>query len=77
MKKVLKIFGIGLAVLISGLFIYIYSSGPELPADTNKIIDMTVRSALPELIRGKTGIANNGKVHIWYESISPKDSIKG
>ena len=54
MKKVLKIFGIGLAVLISGLFIYIYSSGPELPADTNKIIDMTVRSALPELIRGET-----------------------
>lgn len=77
MKKALKILGVGLAVIISGLFIYIYSSGPELPADTDKIIDMTIRSALTELIRGETGIANNGNVNIWYESISPNDSVKG
>ena len=77
MKKALKIIGVGLAVIISGLFIYIYSSGPDLPVDTNKIIDMTIRSALPELIRGDTGIANNGNVNIWYESISPDDSVKG
>jgi pimeloyl-ACP methyl ester carboxylesterase len=77
MIKVLKILGIVIAILISGLSIYIYSSGPELPADTNKIIDMAVGSELPKLIRGETGIANNGNVHIWYESISPKDFIKG
>lgn len=57
--------------------VYIYFSGPELPPDTEEIIEQVMESELPELIKGKTGYAENGGVSIWYESIDPPGAVKG
>ena len=77
LKKQLKITGIILIILILTAIIFIYSSGPNLPAETNGIIENVIKNPLPEFIKGKTGYADNESVKIWYESIEPEDSIKG
>lgn len=76
-KKVVKYIGIGFLILIFGLSIYIYTSGPTLPDETDKIIEEVLSNPLPELIAGQTGFANAKGTKIWYESIVPKQKNKG
>jgi pimeloyl-ACP methyl ester carboxylesterase len=57
--------------------VYIWSSGPDLPQETDEIIEQVLESELPEIVQGNTGFAKNGDVSIWYESIDPTDSLKG
>lgn len=76
MKKTLLIIGMLLLVVLVAGGIYIELSLPSLPAGTEDIIQQVQKSDLPAL-RGEQGYAQNGEVQIWYESISPKDSVKG
>ncbi|MGK7392486.1 MAG: alpha/beta fold hydrolase [Candidatus Cyclobacteriaceae bacterium M2_1C_046] len=77
LKKILKITGIAIMLILIGGSIYIYTSGPTLPKGTDEIIESVLKNPLPEIVNGKTGFAKSQGLNIWYESISPKDSSKG
>jgi pimeloyl-ACP methyl ester carboxylesterase len=64
-------------LLLAGLVIYAFTSGPKLPPETDEIIDRVVEHELPEIVTGQTGVASSGELKIWYESISPAGSPKG
>jgi len=76
-KKIL----IGLLIVIgiaAAAYYFFINSGIQLPAETDAIIEEVLQSGdLPELITGETGFAENEGVKIWYEKITPKDSVKG
>ena len=75
--KLLKIFGITLLILLTGIIILIFFTGPKLPDNTDTIIDNVINSELPEFVKGKSGYVVSDNYKIWYESITPKDSNKG
>ena len=75
--KILTALVILLALLLSGISIYLYTSGPNLPDQSDEIIEDVINQPLSELIHGKTGFANSQGLDIWHETITPKDSIKG
>ena len=75
--KLLKIFGITLLILLTGIIILIFFTGPKLPDNTDTIIDNVMNSELPEFVKGKSGYVVSDNYKIWYESITPKDSNKG
>ncbi len=77
MKKFLSITGGIILLLLISISIFIYFSGPELPPDTDEIIEQVMEDDLPEQIKGRTGFAENDSVKIWYESIDPPGSVKG
>jgi pimeloyl-ACP methyl ester carboxylesterase len=66
-----------LVIALVGIAIYIFASGPKLPAETDTIIDRVIKSELTEVIVGNTGFASSYGLKIWYESISPQGSPKG
>ncbi len=76
-KKILLAFGLILIVSVAGIAVYIFSSGPSLPANTDRIITQVLASELPDLVEGKTGYAKSGDVKIWYELIEPEENPKG
>ncbi len=75
-KKILKGLGITLLLVLFLGAAYIHFSLPKLPEGANAKINKAVASEIAPL-KGKEGFAYNGDTKIWYESISPKDSIKG
>ncbi len=75
--KLLKICGITLLILLTGIIILIFFTGPKLPDNTDTIIDNVINSKLPEFVKGKSGYVVSDNYKIWYESITPKDSNKG
>ena len=76
-KKIIFISGAAIVLIIIAASIYIFTSGPELPPETDVIIKQVMNSELPEFIKGDTGYANSNGVKIWYESIKPADTNKG
>ena len=76
-KKILLIIGALIIIVILGLTIFVVTSGPELPPETDVVIEQVLKSEPPELIKGETGYANSNSVKIWYESIEPADTNKG
>lgn len=70
-NKIFLTFTAILGIFALGLFAFI-SSAPPLPPGTDSVIAEVLHSRLPELITGKTGLAKNGKVGIWYEVINPE-----
>src|SRR5688572_2451881 len=66
-----------LLLLLAGLLIYAFASGPTLPPETDAIIEDVLNSELSEIIVGQTGFASSDGLKIWYESISPEGSSKG
>ena len=76
-KRTLKITGTAILLLLIGFAIYIYTSGPTLPKETDEIISGVLKNPLPEIVKGKSGFAKSQGLDIWYESISPKDASKG
>ena len=59
MKKLIikfgKIFGISLSILITGLIILIFFTGPKLPTNTDMIINKVINNPLPEFVKGESG----------------------
>ncbi len=76
-KIIFKIAGIAVLLLIISGSIYIYTSGPHLPKGTDETITSVLENPIPEIVKGKTGLAKSQGLNIWFESISPKDSSKG
>jgi pimeloyl-ACP methyl ester carboxylesterase len=76
-KKIALILGGIVGIVLIGVIIYIFSSGPTLPSETDVVIEQVLKSDLPELITGETGFADSKGVNIWFESIEPADTIKG
>ncbi len=75
--RLLKICGIVLLILLIGLIVGIFFTGPKLPANTDTIIENVINTELPEFVKGKSGYVISDDHKIWYESITPKDSSKG
>jgi len=76
-KNILLIIGALIVLVILGASIYIFTSGPDLPPETDVVIEQVLNSELPEIIKGETGLADSKGVKIWYESIEPVDTNKG
>lgn len=76
-KNVLKGLVLALFILLALLSIYIYTSGPALPDNTDEIIEEVIANPLPEILKGATGYATSGNLQIWYEHLTPRDSSKG
>lgn len=77
MKKIFKVIGIAILVLLIGGVSYIFLSVPKLPNNSAEIIEDIITSEVPELVKGKTGYIVNDGTKVWYESILPKDTSKG
>ena len=75
--RLLKIFGITILVLLTGIIILIFFTGPKLPDKTDTIIENVMNSEIPEFVKGKSGYVVSDNYKIWYESITPKDTNKG
>lgn len=79
-KYILKIFLI-LAITLLAIFLviafYIFFSGPQLPKNTDDMVNRAISSELPEFIKGKADYIRNGELKIWYESITPAEIKKG
>jgi pimeloyl-ACP methyl ester carboxylesterase len=75
--KLLVAIGLVLFVLLLSVIIYIFFTGPELPDDTDMIIDNVLTSAIPEFVKGESGFVVSDNYKIWYESITPKIVNKG
>ncbi len=77
LKKIALILGGIIVIVLIGIIIYIFSSGPTLPPETDVVIEQVLKSELPEIITGETGLADSKGVKIWFESIEPADTNKG
>lgn len=78
LKKIFKITGLILFMLIAGLAAFIFLTGPALPPQTEEVIEKVLQSGLPEHIKGDTGFAvTEDGIMIWYESRMPARSSKG
>ena len=53
--KLLKIFGIILIIILVGVVILMFFTGPKLPDKTDTIIENVMASDIPEFIKGKSG----------------------
>ena len=58
-----------IALGLAGLAGWIRYGGPRLPSDTDEIIDRVTRSALRDVITGRTGETDASGCRIWFESI--------
>ncbi len=75
--KVLKVLLLIFITIFISATIYIFFTGPKLPENTDQIVKEVINSPIPEFVKGKTGFVKNGKIKIWYESISPEKENKG
>lgn len=75
--KIVSIFGVALLVLLTGIIILIFFTGPKFPDNTDTIIDKVINSKLPELVKGRSGYVVSDNYRIWFESIAPKNSNRG
>jgi len=66
-----------LLIVLIGISIYIFASGPKLPKETDEIIGAVLNNELPEVVRGSTGYAISDGLRIWYESIPSEGPPKG
>ena len=77
MKRIIKIIGIGILLILVSLLSYVFLSVPKLPDNSNAIINEVLNSEVPEFVNGESSFIVNKETKIWYESISPIDTNKG
>ena len=71
MKKVLYILLGLLAVAIMAIAIYVFTA-PDIPANTDAIIEQITEMNLPEFYTGEEGYAQHDEVQLWYEKMAAK-----
>jgi len=76
-KKILRISGILIITLLLSASIYTCASVPKVSKETNQVIEQVMKQPVPEMVKGEIGFAISNGWNVWYESISPKDSLKG
>ncbi len=77
MKKSLGKVILGLLLFFGLIWGYVSFTAPPLPSDAEQVLEEVFSTELPELVQGKTGIAQNDDVNIWYEVRMPKDTVRG
>lgn len=80
MKKHKRIFKLSGAIFLSpflAILFYTCASVPKVSKENRQIIKTVMKQPIPEMVQGETGYALSDGWKVWYESISPKDSIKG
>jgi len=69
--------GIALMIVIVVVAYIVFMTGPTIPDHAKIAIDSIVDAEVPEFVKGDTGYVVSDDYHIWYESITPVDSVKG
>lgn len=72
MKKLLLTAVTLVLIIFFGIILYVSLTIPELPKNSDTLIDSAIDSDVPEIIKGETGYINNDSTKIWYESILPQ-----
>jgi pimeloyl-ACP methyl ester carboxylesterase len=75
-KKIVLILGLLVAILVTALAVYIYTSSVEFTAEEEARIEAAIQLPLQEQV-GVVGYAMNGETRLWYDVQTPKDSIRG
>ena len=75
MIKFLVILLSALVAVALGLYLFSHSL-PPLPGGTDAVVKKVLASKPPTLVKGKTSVADHGKVDIWYEVISNTSAPK-
>ncbi|MEN8121423.1 MAG: alpha/beta hydrolase [Bacteroidota bacterium] len=75
--KLLKVLASIIATLFLAIVVFIFFTGPQLPENTDQLIENVVQSEPPEFVKGTADYVISDSLKIWYECISPEDSIKG
>lgn len=75
--KIIKILSIVFVIILIPSMIIVFFTGPELPGKSEQIIEEVIESELPEMIKGKAAYVESDGLKIWYECLTPKDSLKG
>lgn len=76
-KTFLKVAGLFLLAAVIGVPLNLYFSGPELPDNTDEIIESTMQEPVPKAPMGTTGFAISQDLKIWYDNQKNTASIKG
>ncbi len=76
LKKTLLIVLITSFLGVFGVVIYLSINLPHLPKVTNRIIERTLEKG-PKKLTGQQGYAVNDSVNIWYETLTPTDTVRG
>ena len=66
MKKALVITLSLLTLVLTGAAVYVFAA-PDIPANTDEIVEKVESMDLPEFYTGEEGYAQNGDVKLWYE----------
>jgi len=75
--KIIKVVAIITVLINVGLFMFLFLAGPKLPDNTDFVIEEVINSELPEYVKGKSGYIVSSNTNVWYESLTPEDSIRG
>lgn len=59
-----------LLIVLVGISMYIFASGPRLSKETDEIIEAVINNELPEVVGGNTGLVTSDGLKIWYERLS-------
>ncbi len=73
---VLKIFLLGFAALLAGAA-YLFISGPDASSHVNQLISAEIGRKPVNLLKGRSAVAKNGDVNIWYEVFTPQGQVNG
>ncbi|TXD38381.1 alpha/beta hydrolase [Lujinxingia vulgaris] len=76
-RKALLISMLVLVVALLSAAVFVYATGPELPENTDALIDDVLQAPLPEVVRGEQGYAESSGWTIWYEHLEPAGESKG
>lgn len=76
-RTFLKIVGLFLLAALIGVPLNLYFSGPELPDNTDEIIESALLEPIPKATMGLTGFAVSQNLKIWYDNQKHIDSTRG
>jgi pimeloyl-ACP methyl ester carboxylesterase len=76
LKKTLLILAIVIAILITIVTVYIYSSGIDFSDEDVQRMEAAILAPLSKQV-GTEGFARNGETTIWYDVHTPTDSLRG
>lgn len=77
LKKIFRISGYVIILVLLALGCYACSSVPKLSKEDKRIISDVLKAPIPKVIKGQTGFATSQKHRIWFEQISPRENQLG
>jgi len=80
MRRIWKLAKVTLGVLFLGVVTmigYVVATAASPPEGAEEVIAKTVAAPLPKLVRGRTGHASSDGLSIWFESLKPRQPVRG